>query len=113
MKKILVPVFDNRVSSRLDCAESFQLIIVNKMKILKSDFVKVYTKNQLDKLRQLLFLRPDIIICNGVTDFFKKEFIKNKIELIPWVYGQVNEVVENYMNGTLANHEKQEVKMLR
>lgn len=113
MKKILVPVFNNRISSRLDCAESFQIIIVNKVKVQQSDLVKVYTKNQLEKLRQLISIQPDTIICNGVTDFFKDELIKNKIELIPWVYGQINEVIDNYMNGTLAIHEQQEVKMLR
>ena len=102
MKTILIPIFDGRVSSRLDCTESFQAIKIKKEKVHSIEQVKIFSSNPIEKLNQILFLKPDIIICNGLTDLFQNELSKNNIDVIPWIYGEVDEVIENYMKGVLA-----------
>lgn len=101
MKTILIPVFDHRISSRLDCAENFLLIkIVNNI-VQSTETIKIIAKNQLEKLNVILSMRPDIVICNGITDIYENEFLKNNIKVIPWVQGQFRDVVKSFMKGKL------------
>lgn len=102
MKTILVPIFNQRISSRLDCAESFQIVKINNKNIAHSEAIKVYSKNQLEKLNIIISIKPDVIICNGLTDLYQSEIIKNKIEIVPWVHGQIDEVVNSFIKGTLV-----------
>lgn len=108
MKTIIIPVFSNRVSSRLDCTECFQIIEVHNNSISKSEKVKILSKNQLDKLKSILDMKPDTVICNGLTEYFENEFLKNKIEVIPWVHGNYEDVIAEFMNGNLIHKDTSE-----
>jgi len=101
MKTILIPVFKNRISSRLDCTEFFQVVKIDGNRIQYTDKIKIIAKNQLDKLNSIISLKPDTVICNGITEYFECEFLQNNIQVIPWVYGQIEEVVEDFMKGKL------------
>jgi predicted Fe-Mo cluster-binding NifX family protein len=103
MKKILIPVFNHRVSSRLDCTECFQLLEIDKNSIRNSEKIKIISKNQMEKLKSILEMKPDTVICNGLTDYCENEFRKNNIEVIPWVHGKFEDVVEDFLNGTLSS----------
>ncbi len=103
MKTILIPVFNHRISSRLDCTECFQLVEIDKNSICNSEKIKIISKNQMEKLKSILDMKPDTIICNGLTDYFENEFRKNNIEVIPWVHGKFEDVVEDFMNGNLIS----------
>lgn len=103
MKTIIIPVFSNRVSSRLDCTECFQIVEIHNNSISRSEKIKILSKNQLDKLKSILDMKPDTIICNGLTEYFESEFQKNHIEVIPWVHGNYEDVIEEFMNGTLVH----------
>jgi len=103
MKTILIPVFNELVSSRLDCTEYFLLIKINDRVILNRETIKIIAKNQLEKLNVILSMKPDTVICNGLTEFFKNGFLKNGIKIIPWVHGQFEDVIQNFMKGNLAS----------
>lgn len=102
MKTILVPIFNERISSRLDCTDSFQVVEIKNNVIQSSELVKILTKNEFEKLNIILSIKPDTVICNGLTEFYKREFEKNKIMVIPWVHGEFEEVVNDFMNGSLV-----------
>lgn len=99
MITILVPVFNDRISSRLDCTECFQLVKLNKDSIRSIERIKLIAKNQIEMLNSIISLKPDAIICNGLTSFFEVEFLKNNIEVIPWIQGEFDDVVEKFING--------------
>ncbi len=103
MKTIIIPVFSHRVSSRLDCTECFQIVEIENDSVYKSEKIKILSKNQLDKLKSILEMKPDTVICNGVTEYFENEFNKNNIELIPWVHGNYEDVIEDFINGNLIH----------
>ena len=70
MKTILIPIFNNRVSSRLDCTEYFLLIKINDKRIHNRETIKIIAKNPLEKLNVILSLKPNTVLCNGLTEFF-------------------------------------------
>ena len=103
MKTILIPVFNERISSRLDCTEYFLLIKIKDKIIQNRETIKIITKNQLEKLNVILSMKPDTVICNGLTEFFENGFLKNNIELISSVYGLVEERLNEYLDGKLIS----------
>lgn len=102
MKTILIPVFNKRISARLDCAEYLEVVKINNDIIQGTEKVKISANNQFEKLNLILSMKPDTIICNGLTDFYKNEFLKNKIKVIPWVHGQFEDVIQRFINGNLV-----------
>lgn len=103
MKTILIPVFNQRISARLDCAEYIEAIQIDNHTIQSMEKIKICASNQLEKLNLILSMKPDTIICNGLTDFYENEFLKNEIKVIPWIYGQLEEVIQKYIDGNLVS----------
>ncbi len=101
MKKIVTPVFQNRISPRLDYAESFLMTETEENRILRQETIKLLSKNRLEKLNTLIELKPDIIICDGITDVYAEKLKRKNIQVIPWIHGNVNEVLTKYLNRRL------------
>jgi len=102
MKIIAIPIFGDRISPRLEFAENLKLFYVKGNKILKNEVIKLISHNKLEKINMVIGLNLDIIICNGLSEIFEKEIVKNNIKIIPWVHGDVDEVLENYMSDKLT-----------
>ena len=56
-------------------------------------------------------MKPDTIICNGLTEFYENEFLKSKINIIPWVHGRFEDVVQNFIEGNLIS-KREEIQKL-
>lgn len=102
MKTILIPVFNKRISARLDCAEYIEVIKIDNNVIHGMEKIKICSCNQLEKLNLILSMKPDTIICNGLTDFYENEFLKNEIKIIPWIHGQFEDVIQRFIDGNLV-----------
>lgn len=99
MRVILIPVFNNRISTRLDCTECFKIIKIDSNEIKSIDELKITTNNQFDRMNNILSIHPDTIICNGLTEYDENIFNKNHIQVFPWVHGEFNKVVDEFING--------------
>jgi predicted Fe-Mo cluster-binding NifX family protein len=58
-------------------------------------------KNTTAKLNMLLELEIDVLICNGITEFYYNQLSKNNIQVIPWINGEVEEVIDRYLKGRI------------
>lgn len=99
MRTIIVPVFNDRISSRLDCTEYFQVVKIDKKEIRSIERIRILSSNQFEKARSLISLKPDAVICNGLTTFYEAEFHKNNIQVLPWIHGEFEDVVEKFIQG--------------
>ncbi len=104
MKTLLMPVFKERISSRLDCTECFQVVEIDNNSVYRTEKVKVISKNQLEKLNLILSLKPNIVICNGLTEYYENEFHKNHVKVISWVHGKFEDVIKDFINGNLNSN---------
>lgn len=107
MKTIVIPYFENRISPRLDYAENFKILTIDKYKVVKEQSIKIITKNRLEKINRIILLNPDLIICNGLTERCYVELTKAQIKVMPWNKGEVESVLKNYLSGFMrgeGNH---------
>jgi len=101
MEFIIIPVFGNRISPRLDYAEHFLLISIENRRILKQESINIITNSRLERINRIIRMKPDIIICNGLTERCYIELTKSKIKIIPWIQGEIDEALTKYFSGYL------------
>ena len=99
METIIIPHFGERVSPRLDYAEDFQVLTIENHEVIKVESIKIITKSRLERINRIIRLKPNVIICNGLTERCYVELTKTQIRVIPWMQGEVEEVLKDYLTG--------------
>lgn len=102
MKLLAIPNFGDRISPRLDYSSNIQLFKIEDKKEISRETVKMVCHTNLERLNLILDLKPDIIICNGISDLLLNELKLNKIDVIPWIHGEVNDVVKKYLKNKIV-----------
>jgi len=108
METIAIPVFGNRVSPRLDYTESLQLVKIENGVIQNKEIVKLLSLSRFEKINMLVRIHPNIIICDGVSDLSYEKLITNNIKVFPWIHGEVDTVIDKYLNGKLKQSDIQD-----
>jgi len=108
MKTIALSIFGNRISSRLDVCEKIMIVKVDNHSILNRETLLLDNNDTVKKLDSLIQLKPDVLICGGLTNLCKKMLSNNKIRVIPWVQGNAEEILNLFLIGSLSekNNEK-------
>jgi predicted Fe-Mo cluster-binding NifX family protein len=100
-QKIAIPVFGNRVSSRLDCSESILLVSIEEGKVVRREETRWTHVNPLEKVRLLIHEGVNVLICGGLTETCANMLHDTDIEVIPWVRGELEQVLVQFTEGSL------------
>jgi len=101
IQKIAIPVFGTRVSSRLDCSESVLLVSIENGSIVRREETFWPHFNPLEKVRLLVHEGVNVLICGGLTETCANMLHDTTIEVIPWICGEVEQVLVQFTQGTL------------
>ncbi|MBT8391962.1 MAG: hypothetical protein HKP17_03335, partial [Ignavibacteriaceae bacterium] len=105
MKRIALSTFNNRISSRLDSADEIQILTLKDKLVKKTETIRIIPSSPLDKIQQILELNPDVLICGGLTQLCDSKLKNSKINVIPWVKGNTEEVLKEFIEGRLSETE--------
>ena len=106
MKLIIIPNFGTRVSPRLDFAESLNMFKIKNGKVFESEIIRFIAHNRLERINMLVELSPDVIICDGISQVTREKLTKEKICVIPWIHGEISEVIKMFLSGKFQAAEK-------
>jgi predicted Fe-Mo cluster-binding NifX family protein len=106
METIAISIFGNRISSRLDVSEKLMIVTTENDKIKTRDTILLESTDILKKLDTLLKLKPDVLICGGLTNLCKKMLSNYNIKVIPWVKGDTELILKLYLKGLLVEKNK-------
>jgi len=101
MKTLAMPIFESRISNRLDYSENVLPVSVDNAAIRKRESYCWARLNPLEKIDLLKRLRVDVLICDGITEFYAHQFENSPIQVIAWVSGEVEEVLTRYLEDKL------------
>lgn len=87
MKKIAIAIFHDRVAPRLDSTENLMLVTTEDGKVKSKELVLLREKDPLRKIDIILLLKPDVLICGGLTKLCDYKLSQSNIKVIPWVQG--------------------------
>ena len=99
--KIAIPMFNSRVSPRFDFASKMLVATVDKGKAVERE---IYSLNNLNLIRRsslLCELGINVLICGGIHSFSQRLITGNGIDVISMVQGEVEEVLNLFINGKL------------
>lgn len=98
MTLLAIPNFGDRISPRLDYAETLQLITVENKEVMRKETIKIIANNTLERINLIIGLKPDIVICDGVSSLVHEKFSENNIRVIPWIHGTVDDIVGMFIS---------------
>jgi predicted Fe-Mo cluster-binding NifX family protein len=106
METIALSIFGNRISSRLDVAEKLLIVKVERSIIKNKETLLLDSADILRKLDTLVKLKPDVLICGGLTSLCEKKLRNYNIKLISWVKGETENILKLYLEGLLPGKDE-------
>ena len=99
--KIAIPFFEDRVSNRLDSSENFLIVTHEKGIIKHRNKIRLVHSEPQMMINILNQLDVNVLLCGGITEYYAKQFTHSRIEVFPWITGELEEVLNLYLKGKL------------
>lgn len=99
--KIGIPVWDNRVSPLLDTAGQLLMVNVEQEKRLPREVVNIPLQPPWQRARYIHDAGVGTLICGAVSRPLESMLIAAGITVIPWIRGEIEEIIAAYSAGTL------------
>ena len=99
--RLAVPSFQNRVSPVFDTCQQvlvFEADGDGRMKAVPVDLSRVGSLKRAERLREL---DVDVLLCGGITQDQAQRIQAAGIRIVPWLAGDVAEIVEAFRSGQL------------
>ena len=101
--KIAIPLFYNRVSPRFDFAPTLLVATIEKNQIVEKREIRLKNYTFLQRSALLRDLGITTLICGGVQGFLTRSLGNQNVQVIAPVAGEVSEVLERFLEGTLCS----------
>jgi predicted Fe-Mo cluster-binding NifX family protein len=99
--KVAIPVFENRISPRFDCAPALVLYDIAGERAVGQKEISCEGWNDTERVSQLKGLEVDTLICGGLPNYMLSVLTKSGIKVIPWVAGDTGEALTLFLRGQL------------
>jgi predicted Fe-Mo cluster-binding NifX family protein len=101
--KIAVPLFNSRVSPRFDFAAKLLVVTITDGEITDRQEFSLVNLNPIKRTSLLCELHVQVMLCGGISCFAERFIKGHGIELVPLVQGEVEEVLDLFINGNLSS----------
>ena len=98
-----IPVFRGRISPVLDTCTQLTLLVSGREQPPPRNTVPLKNNSIFERADEIKSLRVGVVICGAVSSTFYNLLIKNGIELVCGITGDIEEVIAAYRSGTLSN----------
>lgn len=101
--KVAIPVFQTKISPRFDSSQGFILLQIEKSDVVKRE--KLPTRNwpSSAKIKQLVDLEIDTVICGGIDLESMQQLNYNGIKIYSWITGEIEDAVTRFLNRGLES----------
>ena len=101
--KVAIPVFHTKISPRFDSTQGFLLLRIEKSDVIKRE--KLPTKNwpSSAKIKQLVELEIDTLICGGIDLESVQQLNFNGIKIYSWITGEIEDAVTRFLSRGLES----------
>ena len=106
MKTVGIAQVNNRVAYRLDFADTILVAVKNKEGKLCLEEIILAESNPIRRVRQIVNLGIDTLVCGAMSSFVFRMFQYHGIEIVGGVTGDPQKVLEQYLNGALRGEKE-------
>ena len=101
--KVALTVWQNRISPLFDSASRLLVVDFDNRRIVGRHRVIFDNESAAARASTLSALGVDILICGAISDSFVNSIKTHHIDIISFVSGNIDDVIEAYGSGTLGN----------
>ncbi|MCP4726476.1 MAG: hypothetical protein GY863_15630 [bacterium] len=101
--KVAIPIFGTRVSPRFTSSDRFLVVDTQDGEILNKETIPFNDPHPLRCSRFLMDRGVEMIICGGINRFSEQQLNFNGIKVFPWITGEVNDVLQCFLQGDLES----------
>ena len=98
-----IPVFRGRISPVLDTCTQLTLLVPGREQLPLRRTLPLKGNSIFERVDEIKCLGVGVVICGAVSSAFYNLLIKNSIELVCGITGDIEEVIVAYRSGTLSN----------
>jgi predicted Fe-Mo cluster-binding NifX family protein len=99
--KIALAVWKNRISPVFDSSRTVLLAHEEKGHITGRRCLALQSETPYDRAVELFELGINVLICGAISKTFSTSIESRGIEIIPFITGEVDGVIESYLAGSL------------
>ncbi len=103
--RIAITVYGDYVSNAFDFAHRLLLVDIEDGRETQRHEVEIENRTLPQRTEQLRTLGADVIICGAVSRLLANMVIQSGIEVLPFVTGRVDDVLDAYKTGELVRPE--------
>ncbi|UCG53694.1 MAG: NifB/NifX family molybdenum-iron cluster-binding protein [Candidatus Latescibacterota bacterium] len=100
--KVAIPRLGEVVAPCLEYSATMAIFTVENGKIVDQLDFPLRSREPLDRIRLLRDQQVDTIICGGVQDVFEDLLRARGIQLISWVSGNIENLLDLFLHGRLV-----------
>ena len=100
--KIAIPIYNSNVSNVFDFAHRLLLVEIEDGKEANRSEVALESQLLPQRVGQLKSFKVDILVCGAISRVLANMVTASGIELLPYVTGQVDDVLQAYLAGQLV-----------
>ena len=93
----------NRISPVFDCAEHFSIFYIENGIVKQREDCRIPATTYMEKLATLNQLGVECIICGAISRELLDIVILHGIEILPWISGDVEEILHAFCNDGIAD----------
>lgn len=101
MMLIAIPNWQDRVSPVFDVAEQILLVHCEKDDTTVRSHLLFHEGQPEMRAQRLIDQKVDVLICGAISSLLENLLIANRVEVIPRVCGDVEEILEAYLDGSI------------
>ena len=101
--RVAIPRMGELVAPCLEYCATMAIFTVDGERIVDQFDFRLLSRDPFDRVRLLRDQRVDTIICGGVQGIYEEALRGSGIEVISWVSGAVEDLLEVYLGGRLTS----------
>lgn len=102
--KVAVTIWEGRISPVFDACREVRLLEIEGGSIAADAVVALETDGPDAKVERLVELGVKVLVCGAISEPLQSALLDRGMDVIGFVAGKADEVVNAYLSGVLPNH---------
>ncbi len=96
--RIAIPFWQDRIAPVLDCCSKLEIIDLENGRYKRAGIVEMKSMSFAQRLKTFREWKIDLVICNGISFFYRAYLLINAIKVINNVSGETQKVLLQCLN---------------
>ena len=99
---VAIPRMGEMVAPCFEYSATMSVFVIREQRIVDQKDISLQSRDPFDRVRLLRDQNVNTLICGGMQDVYEDMVRASGLEVISWVYGSVEDLLDMYIRGRLV-----------